>query len=85
MATAIILNTDGRFSSLGHYADEAAIEAASAAMVAAGLSGWVCEMRGQYYGRGKVTLAQVGTIGAPGDFAAAEAAFHAARAATAQR
>lgn len=76
MLRTIILATDGRFTLLGQDADAAQ---AGAALQAAGISGWVCSMTGKPYGRGKVALAPISTIGAPSDFAAAQAAFLAAR------
>lgn len=74
----IILASDGRHSTLGHYAEQSDIDAAAAALVAAGLSGWVCEMAGEYYSRRKVALAPVQQIGEC-DFGAAQTAFMAIR------
>lgn len=74
----IILASDGRHSSLGHYAQQSDIDAAAASLVAAGQSGWACEMDGEYYSRRKVSLVPVQQIG-DCDFGAAQAAFLAIR------
>ncbi|MCA3280515.1 MAG: hypothetical protein ING10_14705 [Roseomonas sp.] len=78
----IVLGADGRHVTLGRIEpSEAEIAAASDALAAQGLSGWLVRMRGEYYSRGKVTLAPLQRIGAPhdADWQAALAAFHAAR------
>jgi hypothetical protein len=55
--------------------------AASDALAAQGLSGWLARMQGDYYSRGKVTLESLQRIGADheADWQAALSAFHAAR------
>jgi hypothetical protein len=78
----IVLGTDGRHVSLGRTEpSEAEITAASDALAAQGLSGWLARMQGDYYSRGRVMLEPLQRIGAPhdADLQAALAAFHAAR------
>jgi hypothetical protein len=78
----ILLSTDGRHVSLGRTEpSEAEITAASDALAAQGLSGWLARMQGDYYSRGKVTLEPLERIGAEyeADWELALAAFHAAR------
>ena len=78
----IVLGTDGRHVSLGRTEpSEAEVMAASDALVAQGLSGWIAHMQCEYYSRGKVTLEPLHRIGAEheADWQAAVAAFHAAR------
>ena len=78
----IVLGTDGRHVSLGRTEpSEAEIEAASDALAAQRLSGWLARMQGEYYSRRRVTLEPLQRIGAPhdADWQAALAAFHAAR------
>jgi hypothetical protein len=78
----IVLGTDGRHVSLGRTEpSDAEVLAASVALAAQGLSGWLASMQGDYYSRGKVTLEPLQRIGAPhdADLQAALAAFHAAR------
>jgi DNA-binding transcriptional MocR family regulator len=78
----ILLSTDGRHVSLGRTEpSEAEITAASDALAAQGLSGWLARMQGEYYSRRKVTLEPLQRIGAQHNFdwQAALAAFHAAR------
>jgi hypothetical protein len=78
----MVLGTDGRHVSLGRTEpSEAEITAASDALAAQGLSGWLTRMQGDYYSRGKVTLEPLQRIGADheADWQAALAAFHAAR------
>jgi len=78
----IVLGTDGRHVSLGRTEpSEAEITAASDALAAQGLSGWLAHMQGDYYSRGKVTLEPLQRIGATqdADWQAALSAFHAAR------
>ncbi|MCA3324350.1 MAG: hypothetical protein INF75_18730 [Roseomonas sp.] len=78
----IVLGTDGRHVSLGRAEpSKAEITAASDALAAQGLSGWLAHMQGEYYSRGKVTLEPLQRIGAEhdADWQAALAAFHAAR------
>lgn len=81
MDRVIVLGVDGRHVTLGRHVDQADIDAAVEAMVAANEAGWICAMGGEYYGRGAMALAAMRTIGAGGDFAAAQAAFEARRAA----
>jgi hypothetical protein len=74
----IVLGTDGRHVSLGHSEpSEAQVKAASDALAAQGLSGWLARMQGEYYSRGKVTLELLKRIGAAHepDCQAALAAF----------
>ncbi len=78
----IVLGTDGRHVSLGRTKpSEAEVLAASDALAAQGLSGWLARIQGEHYSRGKVTLEPLQRIGAPhdADWQAALAAFHAAR------
>ncbi|MCA3288612.1 MAG: hypothetical protein ING09_18930 [Roseomonas sp.] len=78
----ILLGADGRHISLGRTEpSEAEITAASDALAAQGLSGWLARMQGDYYSRRKVTLEPLQSIGAEheADWQAAVAAFHAAR------
>ena len=79
----IVLGQDGRHVTLGRAAPPSAeeIAAASTAMAAQGLAGWLATLDGDYWGRGRVTLAPVQTIGTAAalDWPAAVAAFDAAR------
>jgi hypothetical protein len=78
----MVLGTDGRHVSLGRTEpSEAEVMAASDALVARGLSGWLAHMQGDYYSRGKVTLEPLQRIGAEheADWELALAVFHAAR------
>ena len=78
----IVLGADGRHVSLGRVEpSEAEVLAASDALAAQGLSGWLARMQGEYYSRGKVMLEPLQRIGAAhdADWQAALAAFHAAR------
>jgi hypothetical protein len=78
----IVLGADGRHVSLGRSEpSEAEVMAASDALAAQGLSGWLARMQGDYYSRGKVTLEPLKRIGAEheADWELALAAFHAAR------
>jgi hypothetical protein len=78
----MVLGADGRHVSLGRTEpSEAEVMAASDALAAQGLSGWLARMRGEYYSRRKVTLDPQQRIGAEhnADWQAAVAAFHAAR------
>jgi hypothetical protein len=78
----IVLGADGRHVSLGRTEpSEAEIIAASDALAAQGLSGWLARMQGEYYSRGEVMLEPLQRIGAEheADWQAALAAFHAAR------
>ena len=75
----IVLGADGRHMSLGRATPPTDIEiiAASDALAAQGLSGWLACMQGDYYSRGKVTLDPLNRIGAAHepDWQAALAAF----------
>ena len=78
----IALGTDGRHVSLGRSEpSEAEVMAASDALAAQGLSGWLARMQGEYYSRRRVTLEPLQRIGAPhdADLQAALTVFHAAR------
>jgi len=78
----MVLGTDGRHVSLGRTEpSEAKVLAASNALAAQGLSGWLARLQGEYYSRGKVMLEPLQRIGADheADWQAALAAFHAAR------
>ena len=78
----IVLGTDGQHVSLGRSEpSEAQVKAASDALAAQGLSGWLARMQGEYYSRRKVTLEPLERIGAEhhADWQTALAAFHAAR------
>jgi hypothetical protein len=60
----ILLGADGRHISLGRTEpSEAEITAASDALAAQGLSGWLARMQGEYYSRRKVTLEPLQRIG----------------------
>ena len=77
-----MLGIDGRLVCLGRSEpSKAEITAASDALAAQGLSGWLARMRGEYYSRGKVTLEPLQRIGIAhdADWQAALAALHAAR------
>jgi hypothetical protein len=74
----IVLGTDGQHVSLGRSEpSEAQVKAASDALAAQGLSGWLVCMQGDYYSRRKVTLEPLKRIGAEheADWQAALAAF----------
>jgi hypothetical protein len=78
----IILGTDGRHVSLGrNEPSEGKIMAASDALAAQGLSGWLARMQGEYYSRSRVMLDPRQRIGIAhdADWQAALTAFHAAR------
>ena len=78
----ITLGTDGRHVFLGRTElSEAEVLAASNALAAQELSGWLARMWGEYYSRKNVTLEPLQRIGAEheADWQAALAAFHAAR------
>ncbi len=78
----IVLGTDGRHVSLGRTEpSEAEITAASDALAAQGLSGWLARMQGEYYSRSKISVEPLQRIGIThdADWQAALAAFHAAR------
>ena len=78
----IVLGTDGRHVSLGRTEpSEADVMAASDALAAQGLSGWLARMQGEYYSRHRVTLEPLQRIGIAhdADWQAALTAFHAAR------
>ena len=78
----MVLGADGRHVSLGRTEpSEAEVMAASEALAAQGLSGWLVRMQGDYYSRRKVMLEPLQRIGAAHDtdWQAALTAFHAAR------
>jgi hypothetical protein len=78
----MVLGADGRHVSLGRTEpSEAEVMAASDALAAQGLSGWLARMQGDYYSRRRVTLEPLQRIGAPhdADWQAALTAFHVAR------
>jgi hypothetical protein len=78
----IVLGTEGRHVSLGRSEpSEAEITAASDALAAQGLSGWLARMQGDYYSRRKVTLEPLQRIGIAhnADWQAALTAFQTAR------
>ena len=78
----IVLGADGRHVSLGRTEpSEAQVKAASDALAAQGLSGWLARMQGDYYSRRKVKLEALQRIGIAhdADWQAALSAFHAAR------
>ncbi len=79
----IVLGQDGRQVTLGREAPPSAeeIAAASDALAQQGLAGWLATLDGDYWGRGRVTLASVQLIGAAAvlDWSAAVAAFEQAR------
>jgi hypothetical protein len=78
----IVLGADGRHVSLGRSEpSKAEITAASDALAAQGLSGWLARMQGEYYSRRKVTLEPLQRIGAEheADWELALSAFLAAR------
>lgn len=79
----IVLAQDGRHVTLGRAAapSEAQVQAAAVALAAQGLAGWLATLDGDYWGRGRVTLAPVQIIGATAelDWPAAVAAFEKAR------
>jgi hypothetical protein len=60
----IVLGTDGRHVSLGRTEpSEAEITAASDALAAQGLSGWLARMQGEYYNRSKISVEPLQRIG----------------------
>ena len=74
----MVLGSDGRHVSLGRTEpSETEIATANDALAAQRLSGWLACMQGDYYSRGKVTLAPLKRIGADheADWQAALAAF----------
>ena len=78
----IVLGADGRHVSLGRTEpSEGEVMAASDALAAQGLSGWLVRMHGEYNKRRRVTLELLQRISAEhdADWQAALAAFHAAR------
>lgn len=78
----IVLGADGRHVSLGRTEpSEAEITAASDALAAQGLSGWLARMQGEYYRRSKLTLEPLRMLGSTpeADWQAALTAFHAMR------
>ena len=79
----IILAQDGRHVTMGRAAppSEAEVEAATAALAAQGLAGWLATLDGNYWSRRRVTLAPVQILGdcASLDWPAAITAFEAAR------
>ena len=78
----MVLGTDGRHVSLGRTEpSEAEVMAASDALVAQGLSGWLARMQGEYYRRSTISVEPLQRIGAAhdADWQAALSAFHAAR------
>jgi hypothetical protein len=79
----IVLGQDGRHVTLGRAASPSAeeIAAASKAMKAQSLAGWLATLDGDYWGRRRVVLTPVQSIGAAAalDWPAAVAAFEAAR------
>jgi hypothetical protein len=79
----IVLGQDGRHVTLGRAAPPSAeeITAAGDALARQGLAGWLATLDGDYWGRGRVTLAPVQIIGMPAvlDWPAAVAAFDSAR------
>jgi hypothetical protein len=79
----IVLGQDGRHVTLGRVAPPSAAEvaAASEAMAAQGLAGWIATLDGNYWSRRRVKLSPVQSIGAEArqDWRAAVAAFDATR------
>ena len=78
----IVLGTDGRHVSLGRTEpSEAEVKAASDALVAQGLSGWLAHIQGEYYSRSKLTQEPLRMLGSTpeADWQAALTAFHAMR------
>lgn len=78
----IVLGADGRHVSLGRTEpSEAEITAASDALAAQGLSGWLAHIQGEYYSRSKLTLEPLRMLGSTpeADWQAALTAFHAMR------
>jgi hypothetical protein len=78
----MVLGTDGRHVSLGRTEpSEAEVLAASDALAAQGLAGWLARMQGEYYSRRGMTLEPLQRIGATqdADWQATLSAFHAAR------
>ncbi|MCA3360170.1 MAG: hypothetical protein ING02_19460 [Roseomonas sp.] len=78
----MVLGTDGRHVSLGRTEpSEAEVMAASEALAAQGLSGWLARLQGDYYSRARVKLEPLRAIGAApeADWQPTLSAFHAAR------
>ena len=78
----MVLGADGKHVSLGRTEpSEAEVMAASDALAAQGLSGWLARMQGEYYSRGKVMLEPLQRVGIAhdADWQAVLSAFPAAR------
>jgi hypothetical protein len=80
----IVLTADGRHATLGRTAEptEAEVAQAASALAAAGLTGWLATMEGEYWSRrGGVMLSQVRMLNGPAeaDWSPAAAAFEEAR------
>jgi len=79
----IVLGQDGRHVTLGRAAPPFAEEIAASgyALARQGLAGWIATLDGDYWGRGRVTLAPVQIIGAAAelDWSRAVTAFEVAR------
>jgi hypothetical protein len=78
----IALGAEGRHVSLGRTEpSEAEVMAASDALAAQGLTGWLARMQGEYYSRRNLTLEPLRTIGTTpeADWQATLTAFHAIR------
>jgi hypothetical protein len=75
----IVLGQDGRHVTLGRATPPSTGEVAAAAdaLTRQGLAGWLATLDGAYWGRGRLVLAPVQSIGAAGtaDWPAAAAAF----------
>ncbi len=78
----IVLGTDGRHVYLGRTEpSEAEVMAASDALAAQGLPGWLARVQGEYFSRNKISVEPLQRIGIAleADWQAALSAFHAAR------
>jgi hypothetical protein len=78
----MVLGTDGRHVSLGRTEpSEAEVMAASDALAAQGLSGWLARMQGEYYSRSRISVEPLQRIGIShdADWQASLSAFNAAR------
>lgn len=81
MSRFIVIDEHGQHATLGAHAPTSAeVESAASLYVDSGLGAWVAEMDGVYYGRRKLKLTLLRTLGNPSEsWDAAVAAFLAIR------
>ncbi len=76
--TTIVLAEDGRHVTLGQHTEPVAeeIEISASGLAAQGLGGWLCRVKGNYYGRTVPSVIQLRVLGHPAsDFDGAIARF----------